>query len=85
MSTKRSIYEEIILESNDRKKTVDIRTGVISVDYYEDIFSPTVTAKIVVANGGDSVSGSDREGNPDGPRQSLFTMVCLYVVEKEYL
>ena len=34
----KSIYEEIFIESVDRKRTVDIRSGVISIDYYEDIF-----------------------------------------------
>ena len=68
----RSIYEELFIESADQKKTVDIRLGAISIDYYEDIFSPTITAKIVVVNTGDSVSGSDNQGNPDGELQSIY-------------
>ena len=36
----KSIYEELILESNDQKRTIDIRQGTVSIDYYEDIFSP---------------------------------------------
>lgn len=77
MSTKRSIYEEIILESNDRKRTVDIKTGVVGIDYYEDIFSPTITAKIYVANGGDTISPPDNEGNADGPKQSIYNGLPL--------
>ena len=34
----RSQYDEIFIESNDQKRTVDIRKGVVSIDYYEDIF-----------------------------------------------
>ena len=64
----KSIYEELFIESNDRKKTVDIRTGTVSIDYYEDIFSPTITARIIVTNTGDSVPGSDNEGNSNGQK-----------------
>ena len=45
-----SIYEEVIIESADRSTTVDIHLGIVSIDYYEDIFSPTITAKIVIAD-----------------------------------
>ena len=52
----RSIYEQIFIESTDKSKTVDIRLGTVSVDYYEDIFSPTITAKLTVINTGDSIN-----------------------------
>jgi len=54
-ATDSSKYEEVLLESNDRSKTIDLRTGAVSIDYYEDIFSPTITAKIVVINTGNSI------------------------------
>ena len=73
----KSIYEELFIESNDRKKTVDIRTGTVSIDYYEDIFSPTITARIIVTNTGDSVPGSDNEGNSNGQRQSIYNGLPL--------
>jgi hypothetical protein len=77
MSINKSIYEELFIESTDQKKTVDIKLGTISIDYYEDIFSPTITAKLVVTNGGDSVPGSDNEGNPDGDLQSIYNGLPL--------
>lgn len=77
MSIKKSIYEDLTLQSNDQKRTVDIRRGTVSIDYYEDIFSPTVTAKIVVANTGNSISPPNREGNPDGPLQSIYNGLPL--------
>jgi len=52
-----STYEEIIIESGDASKSVDLRGGVTSIDYYEDIFSPTVTAKINVTNTGPVIDG----------------------------
>jgi hypothetical protein len=77
MSIKKSIYEELILESNDQKRTVDIRSGTVSIDYYEDIFSPTITAKIRVVNTGDSIQSRDNEGNPDGDFQSIYNGLPL--------
>ena len=68
-ASKSSSYEILTLESNDQQRTVDIRTGTVSVDYYEDIFSPTITAKVKVANTGTSISPKD---NPDGPKQSIY-------------
>ena len=68
-ASKSSSYEILTLESNDQQRTVDIRTGTVSVDYYEDIFSPTITAKIKVANTGTSIVSKD---NPDGPKQSIY-------------
>ena len=70
MSTRRSEYEQFLLQSNN-KKTVDIRLGVASFDYYEDIFSPTVTAKVLVANTGETVPGQD------GKFQSLYNGLPL--------
>jgi len=68
----KSIYEEAILESNDQKRTVDIKSGIISIDYYEDIFSPTITAKIRIANTGDSISQQS-----DGAKQSIYNGLPL--------
>lgn len=45
-----SIYQEITIFSRDGKESVDLRRGVVSLNYYEDLFSPTVTAKIVVVS-----------------------------------
>lgn len=49
-------YDEITLESSNGK-TVDLRLGVLSFDYFEDLFSPTITAKMVVINTGGTVVG----------------------------
>jgi hypothetical protein len=77
MSTKRSIYEDLTIESNDQKRTVDLKQGTISIDYYEDIFSPTITATLQIVNGGDTISSPDSEGNPDGPAQSIYNGLPL--------
>ena len=73
----KSIYEQLFIESADQKKTVDIKLGAVSIDYYEDIFSPTITAKIIVTNTGNSVPGSDNQGRPDGELQSIYNGLPL--------
>lgn len=74
MSTKKSIYEELLLESNDRSRTIDLTTGVILFEYYEDIFSPTITAKVKVVDNGNVISPAD---DPDGNRQSIYNGLPL--------
>jgi len=74
MSIKKSIYEQLILESNDQVRTIDLTTGVIAFEYYEDIFSPTITAKVKVVNNGNVIPPSD---NPDGDRQSIYNGLPL--------
>jgi len=54
----RSVYEEILIESTVNDSTVDLRIGVQSFDYYENVFSPSITAKILVTNTGNSVNGT---------------------------
>ena len=52
-------YEEITIESSFSEKTVDLRLGVVSFDYYEDLLSPTITARLVVIDGGNTVVGQN--------------------------
>ena len=56
MSTKKSLYQKAILESTDRSRTIDITQGIILFEYYENIFSPTITAKIKIVNNGNVIS-----------------------------
>ena len=57
----RSKYDEIVIESVDGSKTVDIAPGTVMIDYYEDIFSPTLTAKLQVTSEGNTITGEDGE------------------------
>ena len=74
-ASKPALYEQITLESNDQQRTVDLRLGTVSVDYYEDIFSPTITAKIRVIDTGDSMSPKDDtdSSKTDGAKQSIYS------------
>ena len=40
-------YELITIES-DQGVTIDLRLGVVSFQYFEDLFSPTITAKMII-------------------------------------
>lgn len=66
-----SLYDEIILESNNGTKSVDLRPGVVGINYYEDIFSPTLTAQISVINTGGTILSDD------GKYQSLYSGLPL--------
>ena len=74
----KSLYEKFIIESVDGSKTADISGGVVSFNYYENLFSPMITAKVVVVNTGNTIMGDD------GILQSLY-MDSLLLVEKELL
>jgi len=69
MSITQSIFEEITIESADRRRVVDITSGSVMIDYYEDVFSPTITAKIRVVNTGGTIAPPDSK---DTQKQSLY-------------
>lgn len=52
-----SIFERFTITSRDGSKEVDIRGGVIDFQYFEDLFSPTTTAIVQVANTGNTIDG----------------------------
>ena len=74
MSIKRSLFESIVIESNDKSRQVDITNGSVSIDYYEDVFSPTITAKIRVINTGNTVESPNSK---DTQLQSLYSGLPL--------
>jgi len=57
-ATDSSQYEEILIESSTNKnKTVDLRVGVQAFEYFEDVLSPTITAKLLITNTGNTING----------------------------
>lgn len=74
MSIKKSLYDELILESNDRSRSVGLIGGAILFEYYEDIFSPTITAKIRVVDNGNVIAPQNK---PDGDKQSIYNGLPL--------
>ena len=67
----KSIYEKFIIESADGKRTADISQGVVAFTYYENIFSPIITARAIVVNTSGTVKGDD------GKEKSLYNGLPL--------
>ena len=74
MSIKKSLYDELILESNDRSRSIGLIGGAILFEYFEDIFSPTITAKIKIVDNGNVIAP---ENNSDGDKQSIYNGLPL--------
>ena len=72
----RSIYEIFTIRSNDGSKTIDLRGGIVSFSYFENVFSPMITARMVVVNTGNTIIGED------GKVQSLYNGLPLRGGEK---
>tara|TARA_B100000212_G_scaffold161_1_gene123 strand:- start:254 stop:1576 length:1323 start_codon:yes stop_codon:yes gene_type:complete len=45
-----SIYEQFEISSLDGTRKVDIAAGVVAFSFFENLFSPHITAKVIVAN-----------------------------------
>ncbi len=78
-ATEASIIEQLTLESNDQKRTADLKGGVVTIDYYESILSPNITAKVRIMNTGDSISPKDPQDatKTDGAQQSIYNGLPL--------
>ena len=77
MSATQSQIDEFIIESNDQKRTVDASTSIVTFDYYEDIFSPTVTAIAKISNSNESIAPGNSQGEADGYKQSIYNGLPL--------
>ena len=67
----KSIYEKFIIESADGGKTADIKEGVVAFTYFENVFSPYLTARVIVVNTSGSIEGED------GNKQSIYNGLPL--------
>lgn len=56
-STGASIYEKFEITSKEQDKTVSIINGVIDFQYFEDLYSPVVTALAIISNTGNTIDG----------------------------
>ena len=54
---KPSIYSEMTITGSDGREA-DFRLGVASIDIYQDIFSPSMSAKIQIVNAGGAIKDS---------------------------
>ena len=74
-----SLYEKFIIESVDGSKTANIAEGVVSFNYNEDLYSPMLTAKVLVIYTGNTIQGKD------GKFESLYNGFPLRAVSYTHL
>ena len=55
----RSIYEIFTIRSNDGSKTIDLRGGIVSFSYFENVFSPMITAQVLITSTGNVITDED--------------------------
>ena len=55
----KSIYEIFTIRSNDGTKTIDLRGGIVSFSYFENVFSPMITAQVLVTSTGNVIPDTD--------------------------
>ena len=56
-----SVYEIFTITSTDGTKSVDLRGGVVNFSYFEDVFSPMITATVLITSTGNVMQ--DEDGN----------------------
>jgi len=66
-----SIYEELTIFSADGERSVDLIGRAVTVRYFEDLFSPTITAQITVTSTGGAIR------TKDGSLQSIYSGLPL--------
>tara|TARA_B100001059_G_C17778227_1_gene552535 strand:+ start:41 stop:1420 length:1380 start_codon:yes stop_codon:yes gene_type:complete len=76
-----SLFDEITIQSaDDTKRTVDIRGGVLSINYYESILSPSYSMKLVVIDTAESI-----EDKKTGRPTTIYQGLPLRGGEKVYI
>ena len=72
----KSIYELFTIKSNDGSKTIDLRGAVVAFSYFENVFSPMLTAQVIVATTGNVIA------DEDGDMTSIYNGLPLRGGEK---
>ena len=66
-----SIFEVFTIKSSDGERSVDVKGGVINFSYFEDVYSPMVTATVLIASTGNVMT------DEDGDRVSMYNGLPL--------
>ncbi len=72
----KSIYEIFTIRSNDGSKTIDLRGGIVSFSYFENVFSPMITAQVLITTTGNVIA------DDDGDTTSIYNGLPLRGGEK---
>ena len=71
-----AIYESIEISAettNGSKKTIELNLGVVKINIFEDLFSPTITAQVLVVSSGGAVPTSNNEGSEPDTMDSVYS------------
>ena len=72
----KSIYETFTIRSNDGSKTIDLRGGIVSFSYFENVFSQMITAQVLITTTGNVIA------DEDGDTTSIYNGLPLRGGEK---
>ena len=81
-ATNQCVIEEFLIHSDRRKegeKPFDLAPFVVSIDYFEDIFSPCITLKVLILNESQVVAEDEEDAeSTDDKLKALYQgLPCL--------
>ena len=71
-----AIYEEMEISAETTTgtpKTIDLRLGVVKFNYYEDLFSPCLTAQLLVVSAGGAVQTDVKKGESGENIENVYS------------
>ena len=76
-----AIYEDMEISAETTTgtpKTIDLKLGVVSFNYYEDLFSPCLTAQLLIVSSGGATQTVVEE-------VKLLRMLKTFIVDYQYV
>ncbi len=71
-----AIYQEMEISAETttgEPKTIDLKLGVVKFNYYEDLFSPCLTAQLLVVSAGGAVQTDIKEGESGETIENVYS------------
>ena len=71
-----AIYEEMEISAETTTgtpKTIDLKLGVVKFNYYEDLFSPCLTAQLLVVSAGGATQTDVKEGESGETIENVYS------------
>ena len=71
-----AIYQEMEISAETttgEPKTIDLKLGVVKFNYYEDLFSPCLTAQLLVVSAGGAVQTDVKKGESGETIENVYS------------
>ena len=71
-----AIYQEMEISAETttgEPKTIDLKLGVVKFNYYEDLFSPCLTAQLLIVSAGGAVQTDVKEGESGETIENVYS------------